>query len=121
MFAWLLLTLPLSILCANDLRDCLVKAVDDDAGRVAWKTKFLFEVTDVHRYNLRYNTKPLAITYPKTPQEVAEIVKCAAADDVAVQARSGGHSFGNYGMPLPPRECVLHLDFCQVSAETMAP
>jgi FAD/FMN-containing dehydrogenase len=100
MFAWLLLILPISVFGANDLRDCLVKAVDGDSGRVAWKTKFLFELTDVHRYNLRYDTKPLAITYPETPKEVAGIVKCAAAADVAVQARSGGHSFGNYGMHL---------------------
>jgi hypothetical protein len=30
-------------------------------------------------------------------QQVADIVKCAAENGYPVQARSGGHSYGNYG------------------------
>lgn len=81
------------------LRDCLVDAVDGAGGRAAWHTKFAFELLDVKRYNLRYDTDPAAITYPETSEEVGAIVKCAAAAKVPVQARSGGHSFGNYGKP----------------------
>jgi FAD/FMN-containing dehydrogenase len=79
------------------LRDCLNAAVGGDKGRVAWHTKFAFDFLDVKRYNLRYDTEPAAVTYPEKPEEVGSIVKCAAAAKVAVQARSGGHSFGNYG------------------------
>lgn len=90
----------------NKLKDCLVKAVDGDGGRVAWHNKFAFGLLDVHRYNLYYDIDPAAVTYPETAEEVGAIVKCAAAAKVPVQARSGGHSFGNYGVlltaSLPP-------------------
>lgn len=79
------------------LKDCIVKALDGRSGRVAFSDKFLFDFLDVKRYNLAYNTKPLAITYPENAEEVSGVVKCAAEADVFVQARSGGHSFGNYG------------------------
>lgn len=81
----------------NKLKDCLVEAVDGDGGRVAWHTKFAFDLLDVHRYNLYYDIDPAAIAYPETAEEVGAIVKCAVAAKVPVQARSGGHSFGNYG------------------------
>ena len=99
--------LALTLICAqntvaqidNKLRDCLTEAVGGDGGRVAWHTKFAFDLLDVHRYNLAYNIKPAAVTYPESAEEVGAIVKCAAAAKVPVQARSGGHSFGNYGEP----------------------
>ena len=101
---------PVSWLCAalaahgalgqadGKLRTCLEKAVDGDKGRVAWNSKFLFDLLDVHRYNLRYDTEPAAIVYPNTAKEVGAIVICAANAKISVQARSGGHSFGNYGI-----------------------
>ncbi|ETN39638.1 uncharacterized protein HMPREF1541_05864 [Cyphellophora europaea CBS 101466] len=82
----------------NNLRDCLIEAANGDKGRVAWHSKFAFDILDVHRYNLRYDTNPAAVTYPESAEEVGAIVKCAAAAKVPVQARSGGHSFGNYGI-----------------------
>jgi FAD/FMN-containing dehydrogenase len=36
--------------------------------------------------------QPAAITYPKTPQEVSNIVKMGAAQGMRVVARSGGVS-----------------------------
>lgn len=81
----------------SKLKDCLVDAIGGDGGRVAWHTKFAFDLLDVHRYNLYYDIDPAAITYPESAEEVGAIVKCAAAAKVPVQARSGGHSFGNYG------------------------
>ncbi|KAF8069865.1 glucooligosaccharide oxidase [Lyophyllum atratum] len=44
-------------------------------------------------FNLRFTLKPAAITYPKTPQQVSEIVKIGASQNLAVAARSGGHSY----------------------------
>jgi hypothetical protein len=92
-----------SILAQADanLRTCLEKAVGGDKSRVAWKTKFLFDLLDVHRYNLYYDTDPAAIVYPLDAKEISALVTCAAKAKVPVQARSGGHSFGNYGRALP--------------------
>lgn len=79
----------------GNLRTCLEKATEK--SRVAWKTKFLFDLLDVKRYNQYYDTEPAAIVYPTSAEEVGAVVKCAANAKVPVQARSGGHSFGNYG------------------------
>lgn len=38
--------------------------------------------------------EPIAVTRPDTTEEVAAFVKCAADNDVKVQAKSGGHSYG---------------------------
>jgi hypothetical protein len=79
------------------LRDCLKAAVYGDGDRVAWHTKFAYDFLDVKRYNLYYDVDPVAVTYPETPEEVGAVIKCASAAGLPVQARSGGHSFGNYG------------------------
>lgn len=98
MALWASLALP-GVLAQADgnLRSCLERAVNGNKGRVAWKTKFLFDLLDVHRYNLYYKMDPAAITYPETAEEIGAIVVCASAAGIPVQARSGGHSFGNYG------------------------
>lgn len=79
------------------LKDCIAKALNGKSSRAAFKNKILFDLLDVKRYNLAYDTDPIAVTYPETAQEVSGVVKCAATANVFVQARSGGHSFGNYG------------------------
>ncbi len=48
--------------------------------------------------NLLYHYHPEAIVYPKDAQQVAHVVQCAAQNgNIAVAARSGGHSFAGYG------------------------
>jgi hypothetical protein len=49
-------------------------------------------------YNLRLKYIPTAVTLPSTPQQVSDIVVCAAAVGVKVQARSGGHSYGSFSL-----------------------
>ncbi|RDB16274.1 putative FAD-linked oxidoreductase YgaK [Hypsizygus marmoreus] len=44
-------------------------------------------------FNLRFTFQPAAIAFPKTAQEVSEIVKIGAAQKLRVVARSGGHSY----------------------------
>ncbi|KAG6896003.1 hypothetical protein C0992_010934 [Termitomyces sp. T32_za158] len=44
-------------------------------------------------YNERFSFKPVAIVYPKTPQDVSEIIKIGASHNLKVAARSGGHSY----------------------------
>ncbi|RPA75529.1 FAD-binding domain-containing protein [Ascobolus immersus RN42] len=47
-------------------------------------------------YNLRFDYKPAAIAYPKTPEEVQQIVKCAISKDIKLSIRGGGHSYGAF-------------------------
>lgn len=88
-------------------RECLLSAVGGDAALVSFQNKLLYEVTAVHEYNLNFPVTPAAITFPETGEQVAAIVKCAAEYDYKVQARSGGHSFGNYGEQASKLEVMM--------------
>lgn len=79
-------------------RDCLISAVGGNAAHVAFQDQLLYQATAVDVYNLNIPVTPAAVTYPQSADEVAAVVKCASEYDYKVQARSGGHSFGNYGM-----------------------
>lgn len=78
-------------------RDCLINAVGGEAY-IAFQDQLLYQATAVEPYNLNIPVTPAAVTYPQSVDEVAAVVKCASEYDYKVQARSGGHSFGNYGM-----------------------
>ncbi|KAK1962978.1 FAD binding domain-containing protein [Colletotrichum sublineola] len=41
---------------------------------------------------------PTAVVRPQNTEDVSGFVKCAANHDIKVQARSGGHSYANYGL-----------------------
>ncbi|KAJ8120644.1 hypothetical protein ONZ43_g2700 [Nemania bipapillata] len=56
------------------------------------------KISWVNRYNLDLPVTPIAVTRPQTAQDVSGFVKCAAANSVKVQPRSGGHSYANYGL-----------------------
>lgn len=92
-----------------DLKSCLTTAVGGD-GNVAFSDDLLYQVTDVKPYNLDIPVTPTAITYPNSSDQVAGIVACAAQYDHKVQARSGGHSYGNY--------CMCSLAHPQASRQT---
>lgn len=50
-------------------------------------------------YNERMHpASPFAIVTPRTENEVSAALKCAYVNDIKVSARSGGHSFGAYGV-----------------------
>jgi FAD/FMN-containing dehydrogenase len=70
--------------------------VDDDASQVAFDTEPGYQSANVHPYNINWPVTPVAVTYPQTAEQVASIVQCAAEGGYKVQARSGGHSYGNY-------------------------
>ncbi|EEA25025.1 hypothetical protein TMatcc_008127 [Talaromyces marneffei ATCC 18224] len=80
------------------VQQCLLNAVGNDASRVAFPTTLLYETVDVNPYNLDYPVTPAAVTFPESAGQVAAIVKCAVNADVKVQAKSGGHSYANYGL-----------------------
>ncbi|KAF2018637.1 Glucooligosaccharide oxidase [Aaosphaeria arxii CBS 175.79] len=77
---------------------CLVDAVGGDKALLADKQTPLFQLAHVKPYNLDISVEPAAVTYPKSAEHVAAIVKCAADNDFKVQPRGGGHSYANYGI-----------------------
>ncbi|KAG6860779.1 hypothetical protein C0995_007683 [Termitomyces sp. Mi166 len=44
-------------------------------------------------YNQRFSLNPAAVVYPKTPQEVSEVIKIGASQNLKIVGRSGGHSY----------------------------
>jgi len=56
-----------------------------------------YQLEHVKAYNKTYHTAPVAVTYPITAEHVQAIIKCANQFSMKVQARCGGHSYGNYG------------------------
>ncbi|KAL0565428.1 hypothetical protein V5O48_016592, partial [Marasmius crinis-equi] len=53
----------------------------------------------VKPYNLAYDDiTPAAVVRPKTTEEVSRVVRCATDNAIKVQARSGGHSYGDYSI-----------------------
>lgn len=76
---------------------CLLNAVGGNPLLVAYPTiTLLYEAIDVQPYNLNIPVVPAAVTFPETAAQVSAIVQCAANGGYKVQAKSGGHSYGNY-------------------------
>ncbi|KAG9005991.1 hypothetical protein FRB94_002140 [Tulasnella sp. JGI-2019a] len=60
-------------------------------------------------FNRRLSYTPAAIAYPTSPQQVAAIVKCGAAQGIPVTARSGGHSYAAYGLGGEDNHLIVDL------------
>jgi FAD/FMN-containing dehydrogenase len=88
----------------------LIKAIkdtlDNDTDLYAFPGEAFYQLKHVKPYNLDRPVEPAAITYPKTKEQVAAIVKVAVEHGAKVQARSGGHSYANY--------CIGGVDGCVV-------
>lgn len=69
----------------------------NDASLVAFAGQPFYQAVAVQPYNLNIPVSPMAVTFPESSQQIADIVKCAADYGYKVQVRSGGHSYGNYG------------------------
>lgn len=81
---------------SDSLNSCLRQALTK-SGSVAFPGDLFYQQADVNRYNLNIPVNPAAVTFPTSSQQVAAVVKCAADNGYPVQAKSGGHSYGNYG------------------------
>jgi FAD/FMN-containing dehydrogenase len=53
---------------------------------------------DIHIFNLLYPAIPRVVVTPHTTAQVSAAVQVANQFDLKVQARSGGHSYANYGL-----------------------
>jgi len=60
-------------------------------------------------YNQRIQPKPIALVKPTSPQQVSSALKCAKQAGVATSARSGGHSYGSYGLGGTDGSLVIDL------------
>ncbi|KAL8388240.1 hypothetical protein RB595_009367 [Gaeumannomyces hyphopodioides] len=83
----------------SSLQTCLNQVCAGQTGCVgypAFNGDPLYQVAWVKPYNLDSSAavNPVAVVRPRTVEQVAGIVKCAAADEKKVQAKSGGHSYG---------------------------
>ena len=93
----------------SDLQECLTSSVSD----VVFEGDLLYQATAVQRYNLNIPVSPAAVTSPENAKEVAAVVKCASDNGLSVQARSGGHSFGNHGLGGSDGAVVVDLEKLQ--------
>lgn len=89
---------PISADGASPLRTCLRSVCAGKNDCVAFPGDPGYHMYWVKPYNLAIDITPAAVVRPRTTQQVANVVKCALASKVKVQARSGGHSFANYGL-----------------------
>lgn len=80
----------LSNICAGR-SDCV--AFSDDVLNI-----FSYQLDWVKRFNLAVDVTPDAVIRPNSTEEVAAAVQCAADNGYKVQARSGGHSYANFGL-----------------------
>lgn len=100
------------------VESCLLSAVGNDKGLLAGKSTIGYQLSHVKPYNLDIPVTPAAVTYPKTSEQVAAIVKCAVDNSLKVQPRCGGHSYANYGIGGQDGSIVVDLkNFQQFSMD----
>ncbi|SPO04570.1 related to reticuline oxidase (berberine bridge enzyme) [Cephalotrichum gorgonifer] len=80
------------------LSTCLADVCAGRAGCSASPSTPLYQLTWVKPFNLDVPVEPAAVIRPRNSAEVAGAVKCAVKHGVRVQAKSGGHSYANYGL-----------------------
>lgn len=103
------------------LREDLITALGGDATLVAfpWQRKYRFLVNK--RCNLALSPPtPIAITFPKHIHQIQGIVRTASEHRLAIQPRSGGHSYGNHS--LGDEDTVIidlrHFQYVYMATET---
>ncbi|KAI1167398.1 hypothetical protein F5B18DRAFT_601655 [Nemania serpens] len=83
---------------SSPLATCLNAVCNGRSDCVAYPDNPLYQISWVNRYNLDIPVAPIAVTRPQTAEDISGFVQCAAANNVKVQPRSGGHSYANYGL-----------------------
>lgn len=100
LFTFFLAIGTLVSLATASLEDCLNDVCADRSDCVAYPAilDLLYQPLWVKPYNLAIDVNPAAVIRPNSSEDVAAIVRCAADNGVKVQARSGGHSYANFGL-----------------------
>jgi FAD/FMN-containing dehydrogenase len=76
------------------LQQCIEAVGNSRVGFAGFPSDAAYLTSWVKPYNLDIQNTPAAVVRPRTAEDVSAIVKCAAANNVKVQAKSGGHSYG---------------------------
>jgi FAD/FMN-containing dehydrogenase len=101
--ATVLVTVALLTPALASLQDCLNHICASRSDCVGFANDGLdilntYQRNWVKPYNLAVDVNPEAVVRPNSSQEVAAIVQCAAENGYKVQAKSGGHSYANFGL-----------------------
>ncbi|GAB0134294.1 hypothetical protein EsDP_00002672 [Epichloe bromicola] len=83
---------------STPLQQCLTTVCNGRADCVGYPSNPFYQLSWVKSYNKAIKITPVAVIRPKTANEVAEAINCAVEGKVHVQAKSGGHSYGNFGL-----------------------
>ncbi|KAJ7065290.1 hypothetical protein C8F01DRAFT_738244 [Mycena amicta] len=95
---------------STQLQTCLNQVFDSStSGSVHYPQDLLYQLLYVKAYNQNIPVTPAAVTQPRTAEVVSKIVQCAVASGLKVTPRSGGHSYGNYGIGGEDGVVVLDL------------
>ncbi|KDN62913.1 putative FAD binding domain-containing protein [Colletotrichum sublineola] len=104
---------------SSPLATCLNNVCDGRSSCVSYPNDPFYQLNWVKPYNLDIAVEPIAVTRPETKEDVAGFVKCAADNDVKVQAKSGGHSYANFGLGGTDGALVIDLsNFQHFSMDT---
>ncbi|KAJ9161564.1 FAD-binding domain-containing protein [Coniochaeta hoffmannii] len=82
----------------SSLQTCLNSVCNGRSSCVSYPSNPLYQLSWVKPYNLDIGVTPVAVIRPQTAADISAIVKCATANNVKIQAKSGGHSYANYGL-----------------------
>ncbi|KIH87835.1 glucooligosaccharide oxidase [Sporothrix brasiliensis 5110] len=80
------------------LQTCLNSVCAGRSGCVGYPSDLLYQLEWVKPYNLAVDVSPVAVVRPQNAADVAAFVQCAVSNSVSVQAKSGGHSYANFGL-----------------------
>ncbi|KAK3940232.1 FAD-binding domain-containing protein [Diplogelasinospora grovesii] len=80
------------------LEKCISTVGNGRVGFAAYPSNPLYQISWVKPYNLDISVNPAAVVRPQSAQDIAGVIQCAATNNAKVQAKSGGHSYGNYGL-----------------------
>ncbi|CAI4217594.1 unnamed protein product [Parascedosporium putredinis] len=94
---------------STPLQTCLNTICAGRAECVAYPSTPFYQLAWVKPFNLEIDIEPIAVFRPKNTNEVSAVVKCAESVGAKVQARSGGHSYANYGIGGEDGHVVIDL------------
>ncbi|PWI70182.1 putative berberine bridge enzyme [Purpureocillium lilacinum] len=94
---------------STPLQQCLNTVCNGRLGCVAFPSDALYQAAWVKPYNLDVPVTPIAVFKPSSTEDVAGAIKCAVASNVHVQAKSGGHSYANFGLGGQDGELMIDL------------
>ncbi|KAK3369791.1 hypothetical protein B0T24DRAFT_633286 [Lasiosphaeria ovina] len=80
------------------LQQCIDTVGNGRSGFAAYPSNPFYQISWAKPYNLDVRVTPAAVVRPQTAQDISGIIQCATVNNVKVQAKSGGHSYANYGL-----------------------